>query len=131
MKKILILSLLALILGVNSTNASAQKRFKISNDITLVSSGDAFWIEDDRTQMSISISVAQDVIDRRNGQKFYRVVCEGATKTVVKLGVKEAVKAGVKAAAPSGGSSLWISAAGKVADIVYDELCDYWGEDFE
>ncbi len=111
-------------------NAEGQNRFKLSDGIYLVSYGNTAVIEDDNNQRSISISITQDGIDKRNKEKIYKVVCGKWTKRVVKFGINAAVAAGIAAAAPTYGVSLSISAAGKAAEYIYDDLCEYYGDSF-
>lgn len=116
---------------LSSLNLLAQNRFKLTEHVTMVNYGDTYWLEDDKNQMSISISIAQANRDRSNNQKLYKVVCGGFTKTVVKSAVTTAVKEGIKHSASTMGTSLIASAAGYAADKIYSGLCDYWGESFE
>lgn len=131
MKKLLTIAILSLLCVLYSNDSFAQKRFKLTKDVTMVSYGDTYWLEDDKNQMSISISVAQAGIDRRNNKKLYTVVCGDFTKTVVKTAVSTAVKEGIKHSVSSMGTSLIATAAGYAAGKIYNELCDYWGESFE
>lgn len=114
-----------------TTKLLAQNRIKLTEYVTLVNCGDTYWLEDDKNQRSISISVVQKGIDKRNGQKLYNVVCGDFTRTVVKAGVKEAVKNGIKAAGVTSGSSLIVAAAGYATDKIYSGLCSYWGDSFK
>lgn len=124
----IIATLALLFLTCSIRNVSAQQRFKLTSDVTLVSYGNTFWLEDDKNQMSISISVAQEVIDHRNNQIAYNVVCEGSSKTVAKWTVKKVVETFIRV---KGGTKEIASAAGMASNIVYDELCEYWGDSFE
>ena len=128
MKKMLFA--LLLFLGI-TLSVNAQERFRLTEHVTIVNYGSTFWLEDDKNQMSISISIAQEGIDRRNNQKMYKVVCGDFTKTVVKTAVSTAVREGIKHSATTMGSSLMAATAAYAAEKVYSGICDYWGEDFE
>lgn len=110
--------------------ANAQQRIKVSDGLYIVSYGNSAVIEDDINQQSISISVAQEGIDRATGEKVYNVVCGKWTRRVVKDGVNTAVAAGIAAAAATKGASLIASAAVKLAGYIYDDVCDYYGSEF-
>lgn len=131
MKRLLIITILSIFCVLYSTDTFAQKRFKLTKDVTLVSYGDTHWLEDDKNQMSISISIAQAGIDKRNNKKLYTVVCGDFAKTVVKAAVQTAVKEGIKHSVSTMGTSLIATTAGYAAGKIYNELCDYWGESFE
>lgn len=131
MKKEYMISMLFLFCVLCPLSLVAQERFRLTEHVTIVNYGSTFWLEDDKNQMSISISIAQEGIDRRNNQKMYKVVCGDFTKTVVKTAVSTAVREGIRHSATTMGSSLMAATAAYAADKVYSGICDYWGEDFE
>lgn len=104
----------------------AQSRTKIQEGLYIVNYGGKYVIEDDVIQRSISIEVSQERIDDRNNKIMYNVVCGKWTKRIVKTGLNYAIKEGIKQAAATGGSTLIVSAAGTVAQWIYDDACEYW-----
>lgn len=110
---------------------NAQNRIKVKEGLYLVSYGNTAVIEDEENQCTISISIAQEIIDKENGEVVYNVVCGRWTKRVVKYALKTAVAAGIKEAALTSGASLAVSAAAEIATWVYDEACDYYGDKFK
>lgn len=109
-----------------SENTIAQRKTKIQDGISIVDYGGRYVIEDDINQRSISIEISQERIDDRNNEKMYKIVCGKWTKRIVKTGLNYAIKEGVKQAATSGGSTLIVSAAGTIAQWIYDDACEYW-----
>lgn len=128
MKKILLICFA--VIGLAFT-ANAQERTKIKDGLYLVSYGKSVVIEDEVNQRSISMEIAQEGIDQRNGEMVYNVVCGKWTKRVVKYGLKVAVAEGIKAAAVTEGASLAISAAAELANWIYDDVCEYYGEKYK
>ena len=124
MKKVLLVTLtLFAVITVN-----AQKRIEVSKDIYLVSYGNSVVIEDDANQRTISMEISQEIIDHRTGEKVYNVACGKWSKRVVKDGLKVAIASGIAASGASGGTSLMISAAATLANYIYDDACEYYGE---
>lgn len=128
MKKVLFICFA--VIGLVIT-ANAQERTKIKDGLYLVRYGNSVVIEDDVNQRSISMEIAQEGIDQRNGEKVYNVVCGKWTKRVVKFGLKAAVAEGIKAAALTQGASLAVSAAAELANWIYDDVCEYYGEKYK
>ena len=114
-----------------SLSANAQERIKIKDVLYLVSHGKSVVIEDDVNQRSISMEIAQEGIDQRNGEMVYNVVCGKWSKRVVKEGLKAAIAGGIAASGASGGTSLMISAASTLAMYIYDDACEYYGEKYK
>lgn len=124
MKKVLLVTLaLFAVITVN-----AQKRIEVSKDLYLVSYGNSVVIEDDANQRTISMEISQEIIDHRTGEKVYNVACGKWSKRVVKDGLKVAIASGIAASGASGGTSLMISAAATLANYIYDDACEYYGE---
>lgn len=111
--------------------ANAQERIQIKEGLYLVSYGNAVVIEDDVNQRTISMEIAQEGIDQKNGEMVYNVVCGKWTKRTVKDGLKIAIAGGIAASGASGGTSLIISAAATLANYIYDDVCDYYGEQYK
>ena len=119
MKKVLLLMIV--VLGVNlSVKAQYEKRYKISDDLTLVTYGNIATIDDAKNQRCISISIIKDIDDRNTAQANYEIFCEGISKKVIKTGVKEGVKDVVNSVLPGAGKY-----AATIADFIYDGLCEY------
>ena len=131
MKKILVVSVLLLVCIFSTTRTLAQTRTKLTEYVTMVNYGDTYWLEDDKKQMCISLSVSKEQRDRRTNEMMYKVVCGDFTRTVVKWAVEEAIEEGIKTAAATQGSSLILSVASYAAGKIYEGVCDYWGESFE
>lgn len=129
MKKVLTL-LIVFVTILISANASAQERIKIKDGLYLVSYGNTCVIEDEINQRSISMEVSQEIINDRTNEKIYTVVCGKWTKRTVKDGLKAAIDAGIYAAASTKGMSLIISEVARLADYIYDDVCDYYGEKY-
>ena len=124
MKKVLFVTLaLFAVITVN-----AQKRIEVSKDLYLMSYGNSVVIEDDANQRTISMEISQEIIDHRTGEKVYNVACGKWSKRVVKDGLKVAIASGIAASGASGGTSLMISAAATLANYIYDDACEYYGE---
>ena len=130
MKKVLTL-LLMFAATIAAFNASAQNRIKIQEGLYLVSYGNTCVIEDDVNQRTISMTISQEQRDERTNQNIYKVACGKWTKRVVKDGLNMAIVEGIKAAGVSGGTSLVVSAASKLAMYIYDDVCDYYGEKYK
>lgn len=128
MKKVLLICFA--VIGLAFTT-NAQERTKIKDGLYLVSYGKTVVIEDEVNQRSISMEIAQEGIDQRNGEMVYNVVCGKWTKRVVKYGLKQAIHAGIAASSLSGATSLMVSAAAELATWIYDDVCDYYGEQYK
>lgn len=128
MKKLLLicLSIIGFTLITN-----AQEKIQIKEGLYLVSYGKTVVIEDDVNQRTISMEIAQEGIDQKNGERVYKVVCGKWTKRVVKYGLKVAVAEGIKTAAITQGASLAVSAAAELANWIYDDVCEYYGERYK
>ena len=127
MKKVLLVAI-ALFAVVT---ANAQERIKVKEGLYLVSYGKTVVIEDEENQRSISMEIAQEGIDQRNGEMVYNVTCGKWTKRTVKDGLKVAIAGGIVASGASGGTSLIISAAATLANYIYDDACEYYGEKYK
>ena len=127
MKKVLLvaIALFAVVM------ANAQERIKVKEGLYLVSYGKTVVIEDEENQRSISMEIAQEGIDQRNGEMIYNVTCGKWTKRTVKDGLKVAIAGGIAASGASGGTSLIISAAATLANYIYDDACEYYGEKYK
>lgn len=127
MKRIIVMALLAFsALFVFVSNATAQKRTKIGNGVTLISYGNTAVIEDEKNQRSISITISQEINSRQTNEKIYKVACGKWTKRVVKDGLRLAIIEGIKYAGATGGTSAIVSAASTAALYVYDDVCEYF-----
>ena len=127
MKKALLIAItLFAVIAVN-----AQDKIKVKEGLYLVSYGKTVVIEDDVNQRSISMEIAQEGIDQRNGERIYSIVCGKWTKRTVKDGLKAAIAGGIAASGVSGGTSLMISAAATLANYIYDDACEYYGEKYK
>ncbi|MDR1553092.1 MAG: hypothetical protein LBS69_06490 [Prevotellaceae bacterium] len=123
MKKILII-LVALVgfFGI-SNSVSAQQRTKIADGIYLVSYGSSFGIENDNTKQCINLSVEQK--KKKDGSVVYDILCGNKyTKGLVKTGLAYGITAALTAY-----GQPWLSPfVGAVANNIYDDVCDYFGE---
>ena len=127
MKKALLIAItLFAVIAVN-----AQDKIKVKEGLYLVSYGKTVVIEDDVNQRSISMEIAQEGLDQRNGERIYSIVCGKWTKRTVKDGLKAAIAGGIAASGVSGGTSLMISAAATLANYIYDDACEYYGEKYK
>ncbi|MDE5567964.1 MAG: hypothetical protein K2K00_09530 [Muribaculaceae bacterium] len=113
---------LASILILSCWSIEAQQRIQLAPGITLISDGASSVIEDDNKQCSISITIAQQNIDQRNGEKMYKVACKGVTKTVAKSGLKKAISIAVSSA----GFPTIAKYASSASGYIYDAVCDYY-----
>lgn len=105
--------------------ANAQERMEIQKDVYLVTYGDKLIIEDDVNNRSVSIEVSQEITDRQNAEKLYKVVCNKYVKSVTKKALKRAIEEGVRWANQTYGISLSVSAIALAADLGYEYMCDY------
>lgn len=128
MKKLLLICLS--VIGFTLIS-NAQEKIQIKEGLYLVSYGNTVVIEDDVNQRTISMEIAQEGIDQKNGEKVYKVVCGKWTKRTVKDGLKIAIAGGIAASGASGGTSLIISAAATLANYIYDDVCEYYGEQYK
>lgn len=115
------------ILLLSCWGVNAQQRIQLAQGITLVSNGASSVIEDDNKQCSISISIAQQNIDQKNGQKMYKVACKGWTKTVAKGGLKQAIYLAVSSA----GFPTIAKYASSASGYIYDAVCNYYSDKYE
>ncbi len=128
MKKALIICFA--VIGLVFT-ANAQERTKIKDGLYLVRYGNTAVIEDDENSRTISISVTKEIDDRNTAEATYKVVCGKWTKRVAKYGLKTAVAAGIAASGATYGASLAVSAAAELATWIYDDVCEYYGEEYK
>lgn len=111
--------------------ANAQDRVKIKEGLYLASYGNTAVIEDDENNRTISMSVTKEIKDYQSGEATYNVVCGKWSKRVVKDGLKAAIAGGIAASGASGGTSAIISAAGVLANYIYDDVCEYYDEKYK
>lgn len=130
MKRLLTL-VITLVLVTLTTTVFGQNRIKIKDGLYLATYGNSVIIEDDINQRSISLSITKEVQDYQTGKATYEVVCGKWSKRVVKDGLKLAIASGIAAAKVSGGTSLMISAAGTLANYIYDDVCAYYEDQYE
>ena len=107
-------------LGVFNT-VTAQTRTRLADGIYLVSYGNRFGIENDKTQQCINLSVTQ------KSDGMYEVLCGNSySKTVVQYSISTAVTAGVTALT---GGNAWLGGlAGAISYRVYEDVCRYYGK---
>ena len=115
-------------MALNST-VSAQDRMKLYDGVYIVKYGNTYTIEDDNTKMCVSLSVAQEQIDYKNGKAVYEVVCNKWTRRVAKEALKFTITDAIKAVA-TGGSNAILKVAGSAAGWIYDDVCDYYEEKY-
>ena len=127
MKKVLLIAIALFTVVL----ANAQDRIKIKDDLYLVTYGNTAVIEDDENNRTISISITKEISDRNTAETTYNVVCGKWSKRGVKDGLKVAIAAGIAASGASGGTSLMISAAATLANYIYDDACEYYGEKYK
>lgn len=125
MKRFIILTITLVLVSLAST-VSAQNRVKIKDGLYLVTYGSSVVIEDDINQRSISVSVTKEADNYQTGKATYEVVCGKWSKRVVKDSLKAAIASGIAASGASGGTSLIISAAGTLANYIYDDVCQHY-----
>jgi hypothetical protein len=124
MKKIVMI-LVAVIgfLGI-SNSVSAQQRTKIADGIYFVNYGGAtYGIENDNTKQCVNLSVKQ--LKTIAGAVAYDVLCANKyTKGLAQAGLQFGIeKALIAAEVP------WLAPlVNRVAKLVYDSACDYFGE---
>lgn len=111
--------------------ANAQDRIKVKEGLYLVSYGNTAVIEDNENQRTISLSVTKEIKDQQTGEATYNVVCGKWSKRVVKDGLKAAIAGGIAASGVTGGTSIMISAAATLANYIYDDACEYYGEKYK
>lgn len=122
MKKLLLLSLL--FCAFFQIDAHAQKRTKITNEVSIVRYGNTTVIEDDKNQRTWTISIERE--QKSTGEWIYYVACENKyTKTVAKYALSGAVASAVSA---TGVGSFGAGVAAKISSVIYDDVCDYFGE---
>ena len=126
MKRLKFIFLVSILL-FSCWSIKAQQRILLAPGITLVSNGASSVIEDDNKQCSISITIAQQNIDQRNGEKMYKVACKGVTKTVAKSGLKKAISIAVSSA----GFPTIAKYASSASGYIYDAVCDYYSEKYD
>ncbi len=123
MKKILLFTIA--IFALCSSAVNAQHRTKLYDGVYLVNyGGGSYGIEDDNTQQCISISIAQEYIDRDNNEKLYKIVCGKWSKRVVKTGINAAVAYVITQT--SGAGTAIAKVAGKAAEWIYEDFCENW-----
>lgn len=120
MKKFILMLIAIFCLGNFATNA--QQRTELYDGVYIVNyGGGVYGIEDDNTKQCISISIAQEYIDRANNQMMYKVVCGKWSQRVVKLGIKAAAKYVITKSAGSG--TKIAKAAEYAAQWAYEDFC--------
>jgi hypothetical protein len=123
MKKILVILVAIIGFLATSNSVSAQTRTKIADGIYLVSYGNSFGIENDNTKQCINLSVAQ----KKNsaGDVVYDILCGNKyTKGLIKTGLAY----GIRAALSAYGQAWLTPIAGVVANNIYDDVCNYFGD---
>ena len=126
MKRLRFIFILSFLL-LSCWGINAQQRVQLAPGITLVSNGASSVIEDDNKQCSISITIAQQNIDYKNGQKMYKVACKGWTKTVAKAGLKQAIGLAVSSA----GFPTIAKYASSASGYIYDAVCAHYSDKYE
>lgn len=125
---------LFLLLTISGVKMYAQSnRYDLGNGLTLVTYGSSAVIEDEKNQRSISIDIVREQQEAREHERnkvIYKVVCGKWTKRVVKDSLNAAIAAGIAAAKASGGTSLMVSAASKLANYIYDDICEYYEDEY-
>ncbi|MBR1512833.1 MAG: hypothetical protein IJ622_00915 [Bacteroidales bacterium] len=111
--------------------ANAQERVKIKDGLYLVSYGNTAVIEDDVNNRTISMSITKEINDRNSAESTYNVVCGKWTKRAVKDSLKTVIAAGIVATAATQGASAIVSAAATIANYIYDDACEYYGEKYK
>lgn len=121
MRKIVILiALLFMVMG----EMFAQQRTPIMEGLTLVRYGNTVVVEDDVNQRTWAISVTRE--KNQAGEWVYKVMCENKySKAVVKSALSAAISGAV---ASTGVGSFAAGVAGKISGLIYDDVCDYFGE---
>ncbi|MDR2065097.1 MAG: hypothetical protein LBP85_05245 [Prevotellaceae bacterium] len=123
MKKFLIILIAVIGLSGTSNSLSAQTRTKIADGIYLVSYGNSFGIENDNTKQCINLSVSQN--KNSAGAVVYDIFCGNKyTKGLIKTGLAY----GIKTALTAYGQAWLTPFIGVVANTIYDDVCDYFGE---
>ena len=108
-----------------SNTVSAQAKAKIADGIYLVSNGNRFWIEDEKTKKCWDISVTAE---RQNtGEVLYTVACKGYTRVVL----QSALHTGITATLTSSGvGALGIGIVNSIAGKIYSDVCDYYAKQY-
>lgn len=126
MKKLISFLFIAITCVLFSSNANCQNRIQIKEGLFLVSYGNHAIIEDEIKQQSISVEISQAGIDKATNRKLYNVACGKWSKRVIEGGLNAAIAAGIAASGASGGTSLMVSAASKLASFIYSDACEYY-----
>ena len=109
-----------------SSSASAQKRVKISDGVYLFSYGNSFVIESDKKQMCEPIQLRVEKKQESNGYTTYDLFCGNK---VTKGIAKTALSGAIATTLTSSGVAAWVTPfAVSIANSIYDEVCDYYGE---
>ncbi len=122
MKKTLLFFILLLSVTIN---VCAQKRTKITDDVSLVRYGNVTVIEDNKNQKTWTVTVSRE--KNRAGEWVYNVACGNKyTRGIAKFAISRSVKALV---ASTGVGVLAAEASGVIANIVYDDVCEYFKDE--
>lgn len=123
MKKFIyfITAVMAMLFTANISNA--QQRVRVGDGIYVVSYGNVTVIENDNTQQTVQIKIAEksdNLYDIFCGNKYVKNV----TKTALKKGIESVITAS------TGGTLTWLGkiAVGTVVDIAYDGVCNYFSK---
>lgn len=112
---------MAMLFTANISNA--QQRVRVGDGIYVVSYGNVTVIENDNTQQTVQIKIAEksdNLYDIFCGNKYVKNV----TKTALKKGIESVITAS------TGGTLTWLGkiAVGTVVDIAYDGVCNYFSK---
>lgn len=125
-KKILVFTITLLAMTF-ATTISAQDKMKLYDGVYIVKHGNTYTLEDENTQMCISISVAQEQIDYKNGKAFYEVACNKWTRRVAQEALKYSIEEAFAAAVVNPNAAV-AGYVAKAAAWAYEDICDYYGE---
>lgn len=102
----------------------AQQRTKIMEGLTLVRYGNTAVVEDDVNQRTWTLSITRE--KNQAGEWMYNVMCENKySKVVIKSALATAISGAV---ASTGAGNFAAGVAGKISAIIYDDVCNYFGE---
>lgn len=135
MKKRVLISLLVVITVFGFAETSvAQTKTKIVDGVYLVRYGNTAVVEDDINQRTWNLSViAEEKTDsqgRPTGEMIYSLTCGNKyTRGLTKFTLNAAIVTGITAVAGPYSAAV-AGAATTIANVFYDDVCDYYREKY-
>ncbi len=127
MKKLFLSCIALLAISV----AAKADSYDLGNGITIVNEYGVTTINNENTQMCISLEIVreqQDIREHESNKVIYKVVCNKWVRRVAKEGLPGGIEYVVSAIAPQVGLPTTLIA--KAVGYIYDDVCEYFEDEY-